>query len=657
MNVDRPEKSLPTGADGDNSIYLDNGQYSVDVGETESGTWVWQFDGHTTLYHEYFAMQDESGNDRSVVPSYKEGPLKRVEDFPNTGEPGEQHQAVMKYVVGNNILAVKRTVKLAIDKPTLIVKYDIKNDSVIDDSKDETVDLDFFQYADFDDGSSDFWDDIAYYDDAAEMVYTRDRAGGAYSGFTTNKSPKNHHVGEYPGYWAVNNDQLNNDDKFPDSGSDDPVVAMEWDLGELEPGESTSITVQFGAETTFTDLEQNIENPPEIPTDPPLSSSIRGSATVLSYAPALNENSNYSGNRFHAVFPNKAVSPVPLLKMPQDGAYFGDHVTSPPKDLVEFLSMRKEVDGLNEVFRNYRVRNSVKVEFDPDDGGTIDGGVTVNTNVPEDNWKIEIGDNVDAEVETFLHAPSHTVVHEEMVDKSYPNLVGNMVQNDADRSLRAHTRKRFLTVTKSTMNDPDGGEIDAVTVSALYGSENPYTRALVNATGFNDVPIAEELVQDNPRIYTWIELTVGADGTRVVRVPDASVFPKHLGYVNRQSEPPEGYQVNGRREDQNGLEVLYDTSAESGDGYDVAVNEQTNNVWNKFKGEVEAGNTPYASSHLLYYLGYSDENYAHPVMLYGAGTEGESLSKSECRNRLTNEFPQSPFPALLGISEVVADEQ
>lgn len=157
------------------------------------------------------------------------------------------------------------------------------------------------------------------------------------------------------------------------------------------------------------------------------------------------------------------------------------------------------------------------------------------------------------------------------------------------------------------MNHPDRGEIEAVTVSTLYGGENPYTRALVNATGFNEVPIAEELVQDNPRIYTWIELTVGADGTRVVRVPDTSVFPKHQGYVNKAEDPPEQFHVNGRREDESGLEIIYEPDEQSDDdSWDVAVNESTNNVWDEFKSEVEGGKTPYDSSHFFYLIGYSD---------------------------------------------------
>lgn len=40
-------------------------------------------------------------------------------------------------------------------------------------------------------------------------------------------------------------------------------------------------------------------------------------------------------------------------------------------------------------------------------------------------------------------------------------------------------------------------------------------------------------------------------------------------------------------------------------------------------------------------------------MLYGVDAEGNRLSQSECRDRLTNDFPQSPFPLLLGISEAL----
>lgn len=322
------EKSLPAGADGDESIVLDNGEYSVDIGETESGTWIWQFDGHSTLYHEYFALQDTNSPEQEVVSSYSAETLTDKELFPDTGTPGEVYSARMEYAVGTNILEVTRSVQLSPDVPALTVTYDVTNKAQLDGANGESsVDLDFFQYADFDDGSNDFTDDIAYYDESETLVYTRDEAGDAYAGFSANKDPINHHVGEYPGYWAVDGDSLNNQDQFPESGSDDPVVAMEWDLGELQIGETGSVTVQFGSETDEDRLKENVREP-----EPLTSGGVSASFTTLQFIPGRNENATEGGYPLNSG----------LMQMfPEDESF--------TLDLTDYVSNPLDLSGIDEV--------------------------------------------------------------------------------------------------------------------------------------------------------------------------------------------------------------------------------------------------------------------------------------------------------------------
>lgn len=166
MTESDPEKTLPEGADGDDSIQLENDVYRVDIGETESGSWIWQFDGHATLYHEFFAMQDASQSGDAVAFSYDHAPLvdSEIERFPDQGEPGEPYEATMKYVAADwdNILEVTRIVEMDPSYPVFTMQYEITNIQYHGDDDDESFDLNFFQYADFDDGPNSYMDDVGH---------------------------------------------------------------------------------------------------------------------------------------------------------------------------------------------------------------------------------------------------------------------------------------------------------------------------------------------------------------------------------------------------------------------------------------------------------------------------------------------------------------
>lgn len=252
---------VPSGADGGSSILIQNDVYQIDLGETESGFWIWpvEIDNHrtTTLFHELFALQAGDGD---VILSYN--PTEIVDRFPDNGQPGETYSCVIRYEVGGTELLVKRTVRMDESEPTFTLKYDIRNVGT------ETIDeLNFYEHADFDNGSNDFFDDVGFYQASPEYVYTTDE--GEYGGFSGNQLSENHHVGEYPAYDELRNGNLNNQDKFPETGSDDPVCILQWDLGTLEPDGTTSITLQYGGAFSQERLERNVEEPDEIETEPP----------------------------------------------------------------------------------------------------------------------------------------------------------------------------------------------------------------------------------------------------------------------------------------------------------------------------------------------------------------------------------------------------
>lgn len=249
------EKSLPEGADGDNSIAIDNDIYDLDIGETESGTWIWFFNGTTTLFHEFFALQDGDG---TVVPSYN--PVSIVDVFPDTGAPGEPETAVIDYEVGGIPVRVERTVELDPDDPVFTITYDITNQGsqAIDE-------LRLYEHCDYDiGGQAGFTDDRGAYEADPELVYVTDVGQGldVYAGFTGEFDSENHHVGEFPASDEVLAGTLNNQDAFPTTGSEDPVVVLQWNLGELAAGNSTSFTVRFGAASSLAELRSLVTDQP-----------------------------------------------------------------------------------------------------------------------------------------------------------------------------------------------------------------------------------------------------------------------------------------------------------------------------------------------------------------------------------------------------------
>lgn len=433
---------------------------------------------------------------------------------------------------------------------------------------------------------------------------------------------------------------------------------MKWDLGEIEVGETATLTLQFGADTTDEQLKENIEDPTELPGGQ--GGTVRGSTTVLSYAPGLNENENQGGNDLHSAFPNSVADPGPGIPfyIEQDGGFYGDGITELPDDLRDALEARKEVEGLDEEFRKFRTRNTVKVTFDIEDETTIDENVQIETNVPPSGeTSFGTGDSLDASLDpfdtAFNYPTSDTVLEEEMVDAGGNNLVGRTIDSHDERAWSANSFERYLTATKRTINRPDGSAVDAITVATLYGSSNPVTRHITNA--FERYNPAAFLVPANPVIYAWVELTVGADGSRIVRVPDASVFPKHAAYVNKEEEPPLGAHVNGQKVTDSGLDLITETDTDSGDGYDVAVDEDDNNVWQNFLSEADNWVTPYTTTYSLYHMVFRDGSFDHPLMVYGMDGDGSELSRSECLSRLNHEYPQSPHPDMLGSEEFLEE--
>lgn len=232
--------------------------------------------------------------------------------------------------------------------------------------------------------------------------------------------------------------------------------------------------------------------------------------------------------------------------------------------------------------------------------------------------------------------PSYTILADDWKGKSriFQLIFGS-------RKKRGAPRPRHVKAEKGEFQTPTNDSVEGIRAATIWGSENPYTKKMTDPTEI--VPPIDNEVPDNPIIYSWIELTLLADGTTYVRIPDASVFPKQVSYLR-------GPLSDGRstKRTTSGLQYILDeTVTTADDTYDVAIREDSNNVWERFKHETEQGQVvPYKGMNTLYNWSYSTVDsplYDHPVMAYGEADDGSELGREEILDKLP-EFPLFPMP-------------
>jgi len=271
----------PTDPDGPYDVDIDNGTLDVTVGELGSGTsvqgddWVFTKSGGSdvgTLYRETFGFRDGTG---PHVDAETNGSLDS--GFPSSVSPGNTASGDITIPVETQggptvTLEVTRNVTLDPNEPTLRVSYDVTNPS---GSGATFSDLRLSQYIDYDIGSvSD--DQGRYFIDeerGCEFIsQSSDPDDPTFAGFTGNRFSVNHDLRKYgissdfgQGNFRSSDTDFNNDDRFPDSGTDDVTLAMEWSLGDLAPGDTASLETSFVYNETEAEFEQELceESDPE----------------------------------------------------------------------------------------------------------------------------------------------------------------------------------------------------------------------------------------------------------------------------------------------------------------------------------------------------------------------------------------------------------
>lgn len=234
-----------------------------------------------------------------------------------------------------------------------------------------------------------------------------------------------------------------------------------------------------------------------------------------------------------------------------DAWFVADQTPRLPRDLSTALSIRKdpaEYDG--EEFRQYRLRNHLSVTFPTGDGRTIEDWDAVRVESSEADpppYVLVEGEpgEENALRDLIEEAPD---VPEPEVQRVFDELEGaeklraaTTVYNDCEDGRPESRQTNRVTV--------DG--VEGVRVTQVYGGADTYVLLLKEVydalherydpvranrkfrryTGVEFEAIPAFVVRP-PRMYTFLDLVVMADGARVVRVRDASPYPKHYCYLD-----------------------------------------------------------------------------------------------------------------------------
>jgi hypothetical protein len=152
--------------------------------------------------------------------------------------------------MGDDTVEVNTRITILADSKWVGLEYTIKNISA------NPIDLQFYEGDDFDVDHVSSANDVGKYDNMFRLLMEWDNDGFPYVGVAAVTPHTNHDVGYYDDVWGrILNDNLANREYF----AGDPAIAFEWEVGTLQPGESTTILKVMAAGASEADLEAEIE--------------------------------------------------------------------------------------------------------------------------------------------------------------------------------------------------------------------------------------------------------------------------------------------------------------------------------------------------------------------------------------------------------------
>lgn len=231
---------------------------------------------------------------------------------------------------------------------------------------------------------------------------------------------------------------------------------------------------------------------------------------------------------------------------PFDAWGTGDEITDLPSDELDIATTPREKhkdEFEGRTFNPYRVRNRIDVTFDSVDGRQIE----------RDSLRVELGGE---RSDTVLEAEDLNTLNQELIGAH---------EIDGGYKFQGGRRRRF---TNTRIIERDG--VEAIQVSTIYGGFTKVARRVAEfARAYDDLRFLDEVlgwtfkvggrelndvvdelpdfvrsvvapdftglfaaVAAAPNIFTFTEFTVFADGRRVIRLWDASRFPRHTMYVD-----------------------------------------------------------------------------------------------------------------------------
>jgi len=289
-----------------------------------------------------------------------------------------------------------------------------------------------------------------------------------------------------------------------------------------------------------------------------------------------------------------------------DAMFHGDFRVNRPNSRSNALG-NKSLEEYSQPFPNYRIRTAVEIGFNTD-GQTI----------PESEYEVQMEDPSELSPITLEGGPD---------DPDNPfrttfDYDGSDDYLDANQK-GPHTRQQRI--------DPING-IDGVRGSIILGANDAYLanfksdgRALSSLLPGAQPGALTLFFLQITSFYAFVDFVFMADGTKLIRVWDASVYPAHALYVG------------GIKEDQNTFR----------EGIEWTVNGpiETNAAFNIFAAE---GNTPGLTpfdrlGSVGYRSSFRDGYGDHPMLVYTE--DGANLLASTVENELPNPlFPGSLFP-------------
>ncbi|MFC6993815.1 hypothetical protein ACFQH3_20110 [Haladaptatus sp. GCM10025707] len=203
-----------------------------------------------------------------------------------------------------------------------------------------------------------------------------------------------------------------------------------------------------------------------------------------------------------------------------DEGFHGDDRQSLPSTISTALGS-KTLEEYTDPFPNFRINTAVEIGFDTDGRTVLNGEYDALYDDPSMQNPSSVSSI------TREGGPGESTLFVTILDSL----------DGADNFLPANVKGPYTTDELVTVPDGSGGTVEGVRASIILGGNDPYIVALKDGYTLaqlfaGNIPLAVLLFWQNiPSFYAFLDVVVMADGTKVVRVWDASRYPAHALYV------------------------------------------------------------------------------------------------------------------------------